>query len=88
MKVPNIKFHGNPSSGGHADKDIRMDGHDEANRCFSLFMRTYLINGTLWLSVVPLSVLNIKNAVFGSVVIERVSLLLRIPEVPASIFSP
>jgi len=34
MKVPNTKFHGNPSSGGHTDTDRRMDGHDEANRCF------------------------------------------------------
>jgi hypothetical protein len=66
----------------------RTDGHDEANRCFSLFMRTYLINGTSWLSVVPYSVLCIKNAPTGNVAMERMSLLLRIPELQASIVSP
>ena len=35
IKVPNIKFHGNPSSGSHADICGQTDGHDEANRRFS-----------------------------------------------------
>jgi len=51
-------------------------------------MRTYLINGTSWHFVVPFSVRSIKSTISGSVAMERVSLLLRIPEVPASIVSP
>ena len=55
---------------------------------FRFFMRTYRINGTSWLSVFPASVLCVKNAFTGNVAMERVSLLLRIPELPASIVSP
>ena len=39
IKVPNIRFHGNPPSGCRADtcgqKGKQMDGHDECNRRFS-----------------------------------------------------
>ena len=39
MRVPDIKFHGNPFSGRRADACGQMDGRDEGNRL--LFFRKY-----------------------------------------------
>jgi len=38
-RVPNIKFHGNPSSGRRGGACGQMDGRDEGNRLF--FPRKY-----------------------------------------------
>ena len=42
VKVPNIKFQENLSSGSHADTCGQTDGRPDANRRYSLFIRMRL----------------------------------------------
>jgi hypothetical protein len=45
VKIPNTKFHGNPSSGRRGASYGRTDRHDEANNRFSQLFYEFANNG-------------------------------------------